>query len=589
MKTFQIKVGNGRNALAIDAARLIEGRCLIQGASNSGKSYLVRVIAEQTIPAGLQTIILDPEGEFLSLRERCDVLISGKEGDVPTETRSAKLLARRIAETGVSAVVDMSDIRLDDRRELVAIFLDTLDGLPKKLERPRLIVLDEAHKFCPESGKGKATSTDAVITLMSQGRKRGLAGVLVTQRLSKLKKDAAAEAANVFIGKTSPIDLHSAQDMLGVLKEDREALRGLSPGEFYATGPALSDNDVRRFQVRQAVTTHPEPGSRYKMSTPPPRRAIEKILKEFSELPPDQETEAAENLADAKKRIRDLERQLVKATKETAHARGQWSDADIERMVQKTVAKLEKGVKDDYRRADKIAVQVLKAITDASNLLGSAQERMVDLTGVLSATLQLNLVDSLQDARQSAKRHVNGRDRTVTSRPARRQSADGSLPFSWSSAPGKLFAVLIQYHPEMLEQRRIAALAGVNWRSSTFRNALTKLRSTPWLRESGKMLGVTDDASNRFGDHVEPLPTGSELLDGWRNRLGGVPLAIFDALLDAGGQGAREEICGHAGTDPNLSTARNAFTKLRNLGLLEPGRGDLRLNEHVLEALQHSD
>lgn len=146
MKTFSIKLGKGRGALSIDAARLVEGRCLIQGASGSGKSYLVRVLVEQTIPAGLQTIILDPEGEFSTLRERCNVLIAGREGDVPTALRSAKLLARRIAETGVSTVVDMSALKLDERRQFVAIFCDTLDALPKKHERPLVVVLDEDQR-----------------------------------------------------------------------------------------------------------------------------------------------------------------------------------------------------------------------------------------------------------------------------------------------------------------------------------------------------------------------------------------------------------------------------------------------------------
>lgn len=95
--------------------------------------------------------------------------------------------------------------------EILVGLVRLLDSLPKSLERPRIVVVDEAHKVCPEAGKGKAASTEAVITLMSQGRKRGLCGVLVTQRLSKLRKDAAAEAANVLIGKTSPIDLHSTQ------------------------------------------------------------------------------------------------------------------------------------------------------------------------------------------------------------------------------------------------------------------------------------------------------------------------------------------------------------------------------------------
>jgi uncharacterized protein len=38
---------------------------------------------------------------------------------------------------------------------------------------------------------------------MSPGRKRGYAGLIATQRLSKLRKDAAAEANNVIFGRKS--------------------------------------------------------------------------------------------------------------------------------------------------------------------------------------------------------------------------------------------------------------------------------------------------------------------------------------------------------------------------------------------------
>lgn len=98
MKTFDIKIGKGKSVLTIDAARLVEGRCLIQGASGSGKSYLVRVIAEQAIPGGLQTILLDPEGEFITLREQCDVVnMSAKSGTFSnylSKLRSLQLISR---------------------------------------------------------------------------------------------------------------------------------------------------------------------------------------------------------------------------------------------------------------------------------------------------------------------------------------------------------------------------------------------------------------------------------------------------------------------------------------------------------------
>ena len=478
---FEIKLGKGRGGLCIDPAKLVNGRCLIQGTSGSGKSYLIRVIVEQTIQNHLQTIILDPEGEFVTLREKCDVIIAGKEGDVPTETRSAKLLARRIAETGVSTVIDMSDLKLDERREFVKIFLTTLDSLPKKLEAPRLVVLDEAHKFCPESGKGQATSTEAVITLMSQGRKRGLCGILLTQRLSKLKKDAAAEAANVFIGKTSPIDLKSAQDMLGVVKEDREALRSLSPGWFYATGPALSEADVTSFKARKARTTHPEPGKRYQLKAPPPKKVIAKILHEFEILPPSKEQEEAQSLAEAQKEIGRLKKQASSLQSQLDHV----TDG-VDRVIEKTIQQAHTEMQADFQESLKAALEdrdhrwwiVVQAIKERVEQVFHDERKKGGPTMPDLPQLPTYVMTTKTGRTQSSRPNHSAPPRAVMKPPQKRgprsepkrkqpRNAVDDLPFSWNSAPGKLLTVLLQHFPSSLLKKRVAALAGVNYRPDT--------------------------------------------------------------------------------------------------------------------------
>ena len=61
-------IGVGKQEL--DLPTLVDSRLLIQANSGGGKSWLLRLIAER---AGIQTIMLDNEGEFASLREAVDV------------------------------------------------------------------------------------------------------------------------------------------------------------------------------------------------------------------------------------------------------------------------------------------------------------------------------------------------------------------------------------------------------------------------------------------------------------------------------------------------------------------------------------
>ncbi len=53
----------------MDLQRILEGRLLLQANSGGGKSYAVRKICEIT-HGKVQQIILDPEGEFATLREK---------------------------------------------------------------------------------------------------------------------------------------------------------------------------------------------------------------------------------------------------------------------------------------------------------------------------------------------------------------------------------------------------------------------------------------------------------------------------------------------------------------------------------------
>jgi DNA helicase HerA-like ATPase len=60
-----------------------------------------------------------------------------------------------------------------------------------------------------------------VIALMDSGRKRGFCGVLATQRISKLSKDATAECNNKLIGRSVEADAKRAGEELGLARARR--------------------------------------------------------------------------------------------------------------------------------------------------------------------------------------------------------------------------------------------------------------------------------------------------------------------------------------------------------------------------------
>jgi DNA helicase HerA-like ATPase len=113
------------------------------------------------------------------------------------------------------------------------------------------VFVDEAQLFAPSADNGedrevRKASLLAMTNLMCRGRKRGLAGVLATQRLAKLHKNVAAEASNFLMGRTFlDIDIARAGDLLGLKPQQAEQIRDLARGEFLGLGPAISRKPLK--------------------------------------------------------------------------------------------------------------------------------------------------------------------------------------------------------------------------------------------------------------------------------------------------------------------------------------------------------
>lgn len=264
----------------IDLPRLLETRLLLQSQSGGGKSHTLRRLLEQTAPH-VQQLVIDTEGEFATLREKFDYIVAAPhDGDAIASPDTAALLAKRLHESGVSAILDIYDLKADDRQLFVARFLDALMTIPRAQWHPVLVVIDEIQVYCPQNGMTVASS--AVIDIATRGRKRGLCLVGAMLRLSKLHKDCAAELQNKLIGRTGlDIDIKRAADELGLPPKDaRTLMRDLQTGEFYAFGPALS-RTVQKIKIGPVATTHAKSGEGL-MKAPPP--ASEKVLEQLAKL-----------------------------------------------------------------------------------------------------------------------------------------------------------------------------------------------------------------------------------------------------------------------------------------------------------------
>jgi uncharacterized protein len=226
----------------LDLEELLATRLLVQGNSGSGKSHLLRRLLEQSAP-WVQQAVIDPEGDFVTLAERFGHLVIDAESQ--TE-QGLQLAGERAREHRVSTVLNLEGLDAEGQMRHAAAFLGGLFEVPRDHWYPMLVVVDEAQLFAPAiagevSDEARKLSLGAMTNLMCRGRKRGLAGVIATQRLAKLAKNVAAEASNFLMGRTFlDIDMARAADLLGMERRQAEAFRDLERGHFIALGPALS-------------------------------------------------------------------------------------------------------------------------------------------------------------------------------------------------------------------------------------------------------------------------------------------------------------------------------------------------------------
>jgi len=234
-------MSSGNAPATLDLEELLATRLLVQGNSGSGKSHLLRRLLEQSAP-WVQQCIIDPEGDFTTLSEKFGHLV------VDATRTEAELtnIAARVRQHRVSVVLNLEGLDVEQQLRAAAAFLGGMFDADRDYWYPVLVVVDEAQLFAPAAGgevsdEARKLSLGAMTNLMCRGRKRGLAGVIATQRLAKLAKNVAAEASNFLMGRTFlDIDMARAADLLGMEKRTAEQFRDLARGHFIALGPAIS-------------------------------------------------------------------------------------------------------------------------------------------------------------------------------------------------------------------------------------------------------------------------------------------------------------------------------------------------------------
>ncbi|TFG16099.1 MAG: ATP-binding protein [Promethearchaeota archaeon] len=107
---------------------------------------------------------------------------------------------------------------------------------------PFLLIIEEAHQFCPEAAQSKALSKSIIETIAREGRKFMACLCLISQRPKKLSTTALSQTnSKLILNIKNPYDLkHLMDSSEAITKEYTEMISSLGVGEMLLMGNAIN-------------------------------------------------------------------------------------------------------------------------------------------------------------------------------------------------------------------------------------------------------------------------------------------------------------------------------------------------------------
>ncbi|MEF8879385.1 MAG: DUF87 domain-containing protein [Candidatus Thermoplasmatota archaeon] len=159
-----------------------------------------------------------------------------------------------IVKKGKCSVINMKGVPPDVQSVVVARLTQELFGKRKSGKVPPfLMVVEEAHNYCPERGYGNSVSSGMLRTVASEGRKFGMGLCVVSQRPAKVDKNVISQCNTHMILKvTNPNDLKAIiQSVEGLTTKTSKEIQRLPIGVALVSGTTLQQPVMAEIRTRE--------------------------------------------------------------------------------------------------------------------------------------------------------------------------------------------------------------------------------------------------------------------------------------------------------------------------------------------------
>lgn len=158
---------------------------------------------------------------------------------------------------GQATIINLKGVS-PDLQEIVAAQLSERlwQGRKRGDIPPHLLVVEEAHNFCPERGIGSAMSGPILRTIAAEGRKFGLGLFIISQRPAKIDKNVLSQCnTQVVLKVTNPNDLKAIiASVEGITSRAADEIQRLNIGTALVAGGGVTQPVL--VHVRPRITRH---------------------------------------------------------------------------------------------------------------------------------------------------------------------------------------------------------------------------------------------------------------------------------------------------------------------------------------------
>ena len=107
---------------------------------------------------------------------------------------------------------------------------------------PLMVVVEEAHRYCPERGEGRSLASNVIKTIASEGRKFGIGLAILTQRPARVDKNVISQCnTHIILKTTNPNDVKAIiSGVEGLTSSASEEIQRLPIGTAIVAGLPLA-------------------------------------------------------------------------------------------------------------------------------------------------------------------------------------------------------------------------------------------------------------------------------------------------------------------------------------------------------------